>query len=276
MRAVSKFFAILPLLIFALFIQAETITLENSGFVPGNIWLSKTPTSVGEEIKIYTMVWNGSTNDVSGTVTFFDNDQVIDKQNFILSGEGSSKILFQKWTAATGYHKLYAQITDSVGGPRGSKAITVSLQYSKTSEEEHFIDTPKVTEPGKTTLVNNIVGSKIDFAKGYVEANLPKPVTGTTKAISGNLETMRVNANEWSNQVLTKIKNDLNPSDIKLKYQTSTNKNSGFSVERPIKYVELFLLSVMAFIFGQAWIFYGVLIILVFFVLRYFKRKFFF
>ena len=109
--------------LFAGFVSAQTQTLDNSGFVPGNLWFSSIPSKPGDTVKIYTLVWNGSKSDITGTVSFFDNGNVIDKQNFVLAGDGGSKVLSASWTAGEGYHKIYAEITGSSGAPRGSKAV---------------------------------------------------------------------------------------------------------------------------------------------------------
>lgn len=277
MRFRFQFLILILFFVFTPFVQAQTKIIENSGFVPGNIWFSKTPTAVGEVVKIYTLVWNASAEDVSGTVTFFDNDTLIGKQSFILAGEGSTKILSEPWKVAAGYHKIYAQITDSVGGPRGTKAITVSLQYAKTEEQEQFVGAPKAADSGATTsAVSSYVGEKIDYAKGYIEANLPKPVISTTKAASNGLEALRSSASDRSKQAVTMLEKDLNVSSPSTKKTKSDNSETGFSIERPLKYVELFLLSVVAFVLGNTWLFYGIIVLVIFYILRFIKRKFFF
>lgn len=288
-------FKLLPLLFifyFATFGIAlgQTKVLQNSGFVPGNLWFSKAPTAVGEKVQVYTLVWNGSTDDISGTVSFFDNDTVISKQDFILAGAGSTKILSTAWTAGEGYHKIYAQITGSQGGPRGSKAVSVSLQYAKTVEEERFVNAPvaPVTDASGVTgivsnLASNIVDQKVDYATGYLEANLPAPVVGVTKAVANSLESVRTGAQTWTVNEISKLKSgpasttSKEKEDNALADKTGTETSEpGFSVEGPFKYAALAFLSAGNYIFGNGWLFYGLGLIIVFFILRLIKRKFFY
>lgn len=268
---------------------AEVKVIENSGFVPGNLWFSKVPTAVGEKVQVYTLVWNGSTDDINGTVSFFDNDSVISKQNFVLAGDGSTKILSTVWTAGEGYHKVYAQITDSQGGPRGSKAVSVSLQYSKTVEEERFVSapvTPQATSSGVTGLVtnlaSNIVDQKVGYATGYLETNLPKPVVGTAKAIANSLESVRTVAQAWTGNEINKLKSGTATTSKDKEGKTVTDKadektgDAGLGVEGPFRYAALALLSVGDFVFSSRWLFYGLGLVIVFLILRFIKRKFFF
>lgn len=269
---------------------AETKVIENSGFVPGNLWFSKVPTAVGEKVQVYTLVWNGSTDDISGTVSFFDNDAVISKQDFVLAGSGSTKILSTTWAAGEGYHKIYAQITDSQGGPRGSKAVSVSLRYAKTVEEEHFVSAPvapKATSSGVTGMVSNIasniVDQKVDYATGYLEANLPTPVVGATKAVTSGLESVRTSAQAWTGNEISKLKSGLASTTSKEKKDDALadktdaeTSDSGFSVEGPFKYAALAFLSAGNYIFGNGWLFYGLGLIIIFFIFSFIKRKFFY
>lgn len=249
---------------------AQTKVVENSGFVPGNLWFSKTPSTVGETVKIYTMVWNGSSDDVSGTVSFFDNDTLIEKQSFILAGAGSSKILSVSWKVGEGYHKIYAQITESSGGARGTKASQVSLEYGKTSEAEQFIGAPTPKGSGATTTAANFVDQKIDYAKGYAENNLPKPVVDVTKATASTTESAREGIKSWSDAQISGLKKSM---DLNSKKPVS---GGGFDIKGPLSYVELFLLSILSFITGSIWICYGLFVVVTFFILRFIKRKFFF
>mgnify|MGYP001568653271 CR=1 FL=1 len=252
------------------FALAQARIIENSGFVPGNIWFSKAPSSVGETVKIYTMVWNASKEDISGTVSFFDNDTLIEKQEFILAGEGSSKILSAPWKSKEGYHKIYAVITESFSSQRGSKVSEVSLEYSKTKEDEKFLKTPVPENSGATTTALNFVDQKIEYAKGYLESNLPKPAVDITKSTASETESIRGEVKGWSDERIASIKKKI---DIKGK---EAEKANGFDIKGPLSYVSLFLLSILSFITGNAWVFYGLLTVVIFFVLRFIKRKFFF
>jgi hypothetical protein len=264
------------------FVLAETKTIENSGFAPGNLWFSRVPTEVGEVVQVYTLVWNGSTNYITGTVSFFDNDSIIDKQDFVLAGAGNTKILSANWTAEEGRHNIYAEITDSHGGPRASEAVSVSLQYAKTAEEEHFVSAPAAVSADTPAMVLNIIGGKASSTLGYLEASLPKPVIGTAQFVVDNLESLRTGAKVLNEQAIINLKKNLASTTVSSvasvtpdKSETKTS-DTGFSIEGPMKYAALAFLSVSDYILGNGWLFYGSGLVVVFFTLRFIKRKFFF
>ncbi|MFA5841687.1 MAG: hypothetical protein WC835_01835 [Candidatus Paceibacterota bacterium] len=281
-------FRLLPVLLFFyfagfVFVLAEVKIIENSGFVPGNLWFSRIPAAVGEKVQIYTLVWNGSENDIAGTVSFFDNDTIISKQDFVLAGAGSTKILSAAWTAGDGYHKIYAQITDSEGAPRGSKAVSVSLQYSKTVESENFVSTPAPPATTTSAVASNFVNQKVDYATSYLETNLPKPVVGAVAYIADNFESARTDAEVWTGDEIKKLKSGLTGSASEDKKNSilsdktaAETDGAGFNIDGPFKYAALAFLSAGNYIFGNAWLFYGLSLIAVFFVIRFIKRKFFF
>ena len=258
-------------------VSAQTKVLDNSGFVPGNLWFSRTPSTVGETVTIYTLVWNGSTEDVSGSVSFFDNDTEFGKQIFVLAGTGSSKILSVPWVVKEGYHKIYAEITESSAAPRGQSVSVVSLQYGKTQEAEQFVGAPKAAQSeSPTTTVSNFVGEKVNFAKEYASENLPAPIVDTTKTAKNALEKGRILGESWSKQAVAELQKDLQISTTSANKGKTSGSGGGFNIERPLKYVEIFLLSILAFVSGNPWLFYAALILVVFFILRFIKRKFFF
>ena len=249
--------------------QAQTKIIQDSGFIPGNIWFSKEPETAGETVRIYTLVWNASADDVSGTVSFFDNDTIIGKQGFILAGEGSSKILSVPWVVGDGYHKIYAQITQSTGGPRGSKASDVSLEFARTSESEQFVSA-QIEPSGVTSTATSFVEEKIGFVKDYAEVNLPRPVVENAKTAASSSENWRTSVEDWSKETIATLQKSIASSTA------AERSDEGFNIKRPLQYVAIFALSVAAFIFSHPWLFYAIAVLVAFFVLRFIKRRFFF
>lgn len=89
----KKIFFILLLISGAHFVaQANEGSVKNAGFVPSNIWYSKTPFFADENIRIYTILFNGSSYDLDGTVEFLDEatgaPKIIGKTDFSISGGG--------------------------------------------------------------------------------------------------------------------------------------------------------------------------------------------
>ncbi|MBI5470114.1 hypothetical protein HY968_02215 [Candidatus Kaiserbacteria bacterium] len=107
----------------------------SAGFPPHSLWLSKTNASAGENIRIYTVVYDSGTAAISGTVSFFVDDAVLAQQQFKLAS-GDSSIISADWTAKEGAHAFTARI-DGLKDDRGSpisisnaSAESVSLAVS--------------------------------------------------------------------------------------------------------------------------------------------------
>src|SRR5438552_250675 len=102
-----KFWAILVLLFFLMPVGA--LAQSNAGFIPSNIWYSKDPFEEGDKIKIYTLIFNPDSRQLSGTVSFFDQDNLLGKKTFTVTAKGVKDIAID-WMATVGSHKIYAKI----------------------------------------------------------------------------------------------------------------------------------------------------------------------
>jgi hypothetical protein len=257
------FFALVPTASFA----ADTI-IKNAGFAPGNIWFSKNDFVPGDVVKVYTILWNGGKETITGEVVFYDNDFTIGKIPFSLPA-GGTKIASVEWKVTDGYHKVYAVVATSKIGSSGA-----TLEYAKTDESEHFVGAPiKATSP--TSTAQQIIDQKVDFVREYAAENLPTPVTKTAQSVAGVIEPFRTNVKTWTDDTSVKVRKDIEAID------TSANKNGNKEdpwslVKRPLDYIYIFALMMTGFVFGNPFIFYGFIILILFFVLRFLKRKFIF
>lgn len=141
----KKFIFILLLIISVPFvIQASEDSVKNAGFVPSNIWYSKTPFFVDENIRVYTIIFNGSQYDLEGTVEFLDKagDQprIIGKTDFSISSGGRIRDIWIDWKATEGKHLISARITkSSISLANGTKKIA-EMENAETGKSEVLID----------------------------------------------------------------------------------------------------------------------------------------
>ncbi len=120
--------------------SAEETPLKNAGFVQGNIWYSKTPFFAGEKIRIYTIIFNGSTEDLTGSVEFLDNGTPIGKSPFSISGGGRVRDVWVDWIAKDGKHTVTAQIIDINSIDALGKKKIVELENRETGKSELLVD----------------------------------------------------------------------------------------------------------------------------------------
>lgn len=113
--------------------------LDNSGFIPSNIWYSQEPIFAGDKVRIYTIVFNGSGYDLSGAVEFYDNGSLIGSTSFALSSGGRVRDLWVDWVAKEGKHTITAKIAKTVADQSGKK-VPVILENIETGKSERTIE----------------------------------------------------------------------------------------------------------------------------------------
>ncbi|HAS84897.1 MAG TPA: hypothetical protein DCS23_02385 [Candidatus Yonathbacteria bacterium] len=134
------------LIIFLLSIGGATLAysaeppIKNAGFVPANIWYSKDPFFAGEKIRIYTIIFNGSSYDLEGAVEFLDNGVLIGKSNFALSSGGRVRDVWVDWKATEGKHTMTARITGTIASIAGGAKRAIVLDNTETGKSERDID----------------------------------------------------------------------------------------------------------------------------------------
>jgi len=141
----KKFIFILLLSIGVFFTaQASDESVKNAGFVPSNIWYSKTPFFAEENIRIYTILFNGSSYDLEGTVEFLDEGsgapKVIGKSDFSISGGGRVRDIWIDWKATEGKHLITARIINSsISLANGTKKFAI-MDNIETGKSEVLTD----------------------------------------------------------------------------------------------------------------------------------------
>ncbi|OIP64636.1 hypothetical protein AUK15_03105 [Candidatus Nomurabacteria bacterium CG2_30_43_9] len=114
--------------------------IKNAGFVPTNIWYSKDPFFTGEKIRIYTIIFNGSSYDLEGTVEFLDNGVLMGESNFALSGGGRVRDVWVDWKATEGKHTMTARITGTTSSLAGGAKRAIVLDNTETGKSERDVD----------------------------------------------------------------------------------------------------------------------------------------
>ncbi|MFA6000415.1 MAG: hypothetical protein WC783_05615, partial [Candidatus Paceibacterota bacterium] len=136
-------------------IHAET---TNAGFVPSNIWYSQDPFQEGDKIKIYTLIFNPDSRELSGTVVFYDNTTLLGKKNFVVLGKEVKDISID-WTVNVGDHKIYATIENAKFLIGTGKYEDVTILENKSNESSRTVNkkiVPKATSTTSDTTVGQI------------------------------------------------------------------------------------------------------------------------
>ncbi len=264
---------------------------ENVGIIPANIWYSKDPFEEGDKIKIYTVVYNADTRELSGTVIFFDYNIFLGKTNFSVSGKSTTYVSIN-WTVTAGNHTIFAKIENAKFLISKDKYEEVYLAENKTEESKVTISKKVVSNISnnindKVAGTTNIISNAVDTVK----SNTPPIVTNTINTVSDSLESIRTNLDSSTNINKEKIQNEINvlnkvqdspEKEISLDkttnketlniYSKIKSKDTTNLVQKPFKYVELFFLTIFSYIFKYKILFYGLIIFIIFIIIRYIWR----
>jgi len=247
-------FILLILFVFPLVpVSAQT---SNVGFVPGNIWYSKDPFALGDNIKIYTLIFNPDSREISGTVSFFNNSILLGKKNFAIPGKGVKDISID-WTVTVGSHIIFAEIENAKFLISKGKYEEVSLAQNKSEESKRSVS-PKIDV---TAATEGLVGG----VKDMVVENTPPFVTEAIDTTVGVLEEARTAAGTFSDIEKDKVQKQIEGLNKK------ETKDEKFPL-KPFKYVELFFLTIFSFIFAHKIIFYLLLAFVFYLILRFLWR----
>lgn len=111
-----------------------TLVFANTdfGFLKQNLWVSPDPFFSGEMVRIYTVIFNGGEQDISGKVGFFDNGQNAGEIEFSLAGGGRLRDVWSDWQASEGEHRLSAKIVEAIvtNSDGSSSALVLDDQAS--------------------------------------------------------------------------------------------------------------------------------------------------
>ena len=276
-----KFYLII-LLILSLFPFNNILAQSNAGFVPGNIWYSVDPFEEGDKIKIYTVLFNPDQREFSGTVRFFDKTTFLGKKDFIVGPRGVKDISID-WTATVGNHNIFAKIENAKFLISPGKYEEVYLAGNQTEESTRNVNKKIILKTDVSNTTDGILDagvSSIENLGQIIEDKTPdiiaKPIIATTEAIENFRENIATSSKINKEQVKKDIANsgDAIEENKTEKTATKNTKEAGkeSNLYKPFKYIKLFFLSLISFIFNNKIVFYGISVFIVFFILRYIWR----
>lgn len=248
---------------------------STTGFVSGNIWYSQSKLTEGDDVKIYTGFWNGENSAVSIKVSFFDGDTLLGERSVQVPALTLKEISIP-WKVTVGDHQIRAAVTKATSNANGTNESIV-LSTSEVKGGSMFIPKKIGAELGEEKLGE--LGEKVI---DVLPENVSEPITKSINDIDlfrqkteMGIETGIQDAKKKIKEIDEAQKNTdtSNTQSTSSNSTTQNKKDSLDSTEKPIAYVQLFLLSLASFIFSHSLVFYGLAIIVVFFVIRFIYRK---
>lgn len=292
MKNFLKLFLIIYVLGFACFASAATST---TGFIPGQIWYSKDPFIEGDTVKIYTALWNNGTTPLSAKVEFYDKNVILGTRDITVPASKLQEV-YVSWKVTAGDHLISAKIISPSVTLSGKKE-TVSLSNNMTEVDKRFVPVVVNTMDGTPASSADIIKSQVDKATSAVGDILPESISTPAGESVSAVDSFRVDtlktiseakdAAEKKIEELKKAESSNTTVDSKnvTKTGTSNTKNTTTgkvsagkvgvedATEKPITYLKFFFLSILSFIFGSKIVFYLLIALVIFFLLRFIYRK---
>jgi len=254
-------------IVFAIPVYAEVSA--GSGFIPGQIWYSEESLIEGNTVNIHTAVWNGEKSSLSAKVEFYDKNVILGSRDIVLSAL-ELKDVYIPWKITAGDHSISAKIISSKAIISG-KEEAVSLRHSSTSSNKQSVAVVIKNEKGEKVDTTEPLNNFIEKAGTGISEIVPDNVSTSVSSGFTVVDNFREETSVKVDSTKDKTKEEINQikADEAKGFLSGEEKNKNEDVvKKPITYIKLFLFTALSFIFGNKIVFYGLLILIVFYILR--------
>jgi hypothetical protein len=269
---------------------SEGATSVATGFIPGQIWYSKDPFVEGDTVKVYTALWNNGTSPLSAKVEFYDKNVILGFRDIVVQASKLQEV-YISWKVTSGDHSISAKIISPSITSDGKKE-KISVENNITETDKRFIPIVINTIEGTPATTSDVLKNQMEKATSSLSDIVPNSVSKPVSENVGVVDSFRVNTLEkiTENKIIAEQKIDeLKKAEesVALKDTTKDSKtgksvtsgsnssNVGIedATEKPITYLKLIFLSILSFIFGSQIIFYLIIVLFIFLLVRFIYRK---
>lgn len=264
-----KFLIILIFLLSSNLVSAATI--QTTGFIPGPVWYSKDPLVAGDTVKIHTVIWNGDTKELSTRVEFYDKSVVLGARDVVVPASELKDVSIA-WVVTAGDHYISAKIISSSINNGGKKELT-TVSLKETAQDHLFIPVSVKEVDGVPASSGDILKKQVNQATEDIQNILPPSVSDKVSGSFNTIDSVRIDT--YASIIGSKkgTQDEIKALSSTSKLKSKTESKPLDATQKPIAYVKLFFLSFFAFIFGNKIVFYGVLLLLIFLIIRSIYRR---
>jgi hypothetical protein len=256
----------------ALFCIAHTAS-ATTGFVDSPLWLTPESPKEGDMVTLSAVFRNAETENLSGTVVFYDGQVLLGKKAITVPSAGVATAVIS-FKIGAGDHSFSASMTNTAKISTAGTSTPFSTPIETAELPKQFIAKKISTVSSDTSSTDfsapilERVNEVQDKALSVVPVGVKQSVTITTGKIDAwrGSEAVSLEKNKVATQKIVDAKKTA-PAKSETSLQKITDDDG------PLVYVKLVWFSVMAFLFSNPYIFYGVGIFLLFLILRFFYRK---
>lgn len=284
----KKYFIFFTIIYFILIPIHHSIGSTTTGFIPGQIWYSKDPLIEGDTVKIYTALFNSGSSSLTAKVEFYDKNVVLGTRDIIVPSLKVEDISIS-WKVTSGDHLISAKIISPTIILAGKKE-SVIVDNNLTLIDRKFVPVVLTTIEGKPATSSDVIKSQVDKATSSIDNIVPKSISTPISENISTVDSFRINTLEkiLETKIDTKTKIDkLNKlEEVKKSSTLNTNKNTqntkqitetkdslSNATDKPIAYIKLFFFTILNFVFGSKFIFYLLILVIIFLIIRGIYRK---
>ncbi|MEI6400143.1 MAG: hypothetical protein WCO58_01315 [bacterium] len=264
---------------------AQAVDFANVGIIQKNIWYSKDEPQVGDTIKIYTLLWNGSVNTLTTTVSFFDSGVLIGKRSVSVNAK-TTKDVAVDWKVTGGTHKISASVSNSIMTDTTGKKIQAVLEDTSTGEDLIVIKNPiipvnasstSIDDPAKNLFENTLnsldsfrtkTSDSLERAQAEAKADMGVPLTADDMKKLWSVAHTIPDAVDMTGATST----DATVYENKLKdfsHATSVQElKDSNSLKKPLAYLKYYGIGLLLFLFSNKLFFYGAIGLIIILILR--------
>ncbi len=273
----KKYFTLLILFYLAFVPSVEATVVTTTGFIPGQIWYSKDNIIEGDTVKIYTAIWNNSTLPLNAKVEFFDQNVILGTRDVVVPSQQLIDASVS-WKVTSGDHSISAKIISP----------NIKVDNILTSSDHKFIPIVLNTIEGAPASTTDVLNSQLDKATASINSVIPESISSPISKNINSVDSFRTDT--LSSIEGTKAEAEKKIADLNKSFSNNKNTTVGGKIlvsknvigqskgidsatEKPIAYIKLFLFSILSFIFGSKLVFYLIIVLLLFFIIRGIYRK---
>jgi len=246
-------------------------SVATTGLIPGSIWYSSEPLKEKDIVKIYTAVWNGGSKDLNVKVEFYDKSTVLGVRE-VVAPKNSLKEVSIPWVVTSGDHAISAKIISASSGVAKDK---ISVSISETDKDDVFVPVAVKEVDGVPVSSKDVIASQVEKVTSDITnllpASVPEKVTENLNVIEDFRAETSVKVEKEKELAKEKLKsaNDRYDKNI-TEGRTSTVSDN---TEGPIASVKVFLFTILSFIVSSKIVFYGLIALIIFWILRSIYNK---
>ena len=280
-----------------IFSAPHIVGAEQIGFPEKEMWYSKNEFVAGEVVTISTLVLNSENVTLSGVVQFLDRDVVLGEKKITIE-KNDAKVVSLDWKVTEGEHQFSARFSQVSQVEASGKKVSVVPTSAETKKDNVYVKKAVVkadeSSEDNTILVSDVSVSKdslgaevskaTDFLKDKTPDNIEEKISSTTVGIENFRETWEEHFEEkkedekvlldalneyYENRLRAKEEADVD-NYVKQTYVDSSGENI---LKKTLHYISIFFYSLLAFILGNMFVFYGLGLLIVFLILRAIYRS---